>query len=578
MPGKYLPFLIIGLCGLIYLPTLNYNFVWDDYLLIVENEDLKGNPLSFFTQSFTNWAAKKGIVPHSYYRPLVILTFFLERKLFGLNPALYHLTNIILNLVITFLAFLLLQKFLPFLPTFLASLFFSLHPTHLESIAFISGRTDILMTLFFLLAFLSLLAYQKERKVIFSITTSLFFSLGLLAKESVIFFPLLLLILFPKRERQKEKNFLLPLFLLAVVYLIVRFSVLKGLSSPWVGVSLKERFFLFLNGFGRYSFLSFFPFLHRLTYSDITDFTKIGLPTFFGLFSLFIFLFFGFKSSLPKKIGAVIFLFSLLPACNIFPPGASYLSERLLYLPTLGLSLFLFSFYHAGKKRNWQVVLTLFIIFYLGAMALNLWHRLPIYQDDFTLMTVMAKEDPKNYLPHIQLGGKYLQEKKLDKALEEFQKAVELKPDDAESYVRLGNVLLEKRKIEEAIQKYKKASQLKPDDPIIKNNLGVAHQELGDLTNAEKFYREALALKSDLYLAHNNLGEIFLRRKQFDSAIKEFQLSLKNEPNYILAHYNLGLTYQELGDFIRAESSFQRALKVMPDFLPALNALKEMKR
>ncbi|MEO0101381.1 MAG: tetratricopeptide repeat protein [candidate division WOR-3 bacterium] len=503
-----------------------------------------------------------------------MLTFFLERRLFGLIPSFYHLTNIILNLITTFLAFFLFSQFLPLLPAFFATLFFSLHPTHLESVAFISGRTDILMTIFLLSAFLSLLAYKKRRKSIFLFTTSLFFFLALLAKENALFFPLLFLILFPKREWQREKIFLLSLFSLTLIYLIIRFLVLKGFSTPWSGVSFQERFFLFLNGFGRYSFLAFFPFLHKLTYSDIADFTKIGFPTFFALFSLFILLFFGLKSSLSKKTGAIIFLFSLLPACNLFPPGASYLSERLLYLPTLGLSLFLFSFWNFPKRS----FLMPFILFYLGAMALNLWSRLPIYQDDFTLMAVMAKEDPKNYLPHIQLGGKYLKEGKLDEAIAEFKKAVELKPNDAEGYARLANVLLEKGRIKEAIQEYEKANRLKPLDPIIKNNLGVAYQELGDLAQAEKFYREALALKPDLSLALNNLGEIFLKQNKIDSALIQFQKALKSDPNYTLAHYNLGLAYHRLGDFARAESSYQRVLEIMPDFLPAKNALKEIKR
>jgi hypothetical protein len=65
----------------------------------------------------------------------------------------------------------------------LASILFALHPIHTESVAWISGRTDVLMTFFFLLAFLSYLTYEKEGRTISLFLSSFFFSARFSAKK-----------------------------------------------------------------------------------------------------------------------------------------------------------------------------------------------------------------------------------------------------------------------------------------------------------------------------------------------------------------------------------------------------------
>ncbi len=123
-----------------------------------------------------------------------------------------------------------------------------------------------------------------------------------------------------------------------------------------------------INGFGRYLTISLFPFFHRLTFSDLQEFTSLSLFTLFGLFGLLAFLFLYFRSSFLRSLGSGVFLFSLLPACNIFPPGLSYLSERLLYLPSLGIIILAFSLIRRFSKSP---IFFFFSFAYLLAMALG---------------------------------------------------------------------------------------------------------------------------------------------------------------------------------------------------------------
>src|SRR5512137_575346 len=80
---------------LLYLPTLQYDFVWDDGLLIQKNSFLdQTNPLELFTKGFwynPEMSSDQGEM--AYYRPLTNLTLLINRRVSGLNPAPYHFTN-----------------------------------------------------------------------------------------------------------------------------------------------------------------------------------------------------------------------------------------------------------------------------------------------------------------------------------------------------------------------------------------------------------------------------------------------------------------------------------------------------
>ena len=181
--------IIISTC-LIYLPTLSSGFLWDDIHLISHPLHVGSNPYAFFFGG------------EVYYRPLVHLSMNFDYTIWHLNPVGYHITNIALHtansLMIFFLCFYLLSNgFSQFRKTFpepakasqimtisfLAALLFALHPVHTESVAWISGRTDLLATFFFLLAFLSFLTYEKEGRSISLFLSGFFLSAPFSAKK-----------------------------------------------------------------------------------------------------------------------------------------------------------------------------------------------------------------------------------------------------------------------------------------------------------------------------------------------------------------------------------------------------------
>jgi Tfp pilus assembly protein PilF len=602
----------VALVSLIYLPTLKYGFVWDDQALIVQNQDLaRANPLAFFAESFTHWWAKQGLVPDAYYRPLVMLSFWLDARIWGQQPLGFHLTNVILNLIAALLVAVMFRRLLGragsgqrFWAGLLAGLLFALHPMHVESVAFVAGRTDVLMTIFLALALLELMPGTQSRNMG---SVPGLFALALLCKEAAILFPLLVLLLPGPAGPVKRKRLVLVVVLVAVAlgYLAARALVLKGVATSWGDVTLVQRMLLVLNAIGRYTALAVVPFRHRLSYPDLAQFAWFGWPSILGLVSLagLVLVAVRFRRTLVG-MGAAWFLLFLLPSCNFFPPGPSYLSERLLYLPSTGLILA--GVAAAGLVRKVKTVPTVMAIAGFASavlMTVSIVGWLPHWREERTLLERMVLEVPGSsqahaglaeilkeqrdnagaireyglavkYAPdkadlHYQLG--MLLDKAGDKvrAEQELWAAVKLDPKLADAHNLLGNLQIERGDAAAAIASYRQAIALEPRKAVVHNNLGVALQSAQDPAGAEREFRQAVALDPKQALALNNLGEVLMHQGRNDSALALFQQAVTSDPNYPLARYNLGLILKRTGQVAAAAREFQRVLELVPDFAPA---------
>lgn len=163
-----------------YVQVLGAPFLWDDRLLIL-GAPLVGHGAAlgeFLRQPF--WAGGVGPQSASYYRPLVTLSFALDHRLHGDNPAGYHLTNLGLHELNALLLLALIRraKVRPVVAALVAVLW-ALQPRLAEAAAWISGRTDLLATCC-VLASLLVWGDSALRRVLASV---LVFA-GLLAKES----------------------------------------------------------------------------------------------------------------------------------------------------------------------------------------------------------------------------------------------------------------------------------------------------------------------------------------------------------------------------------------------------------
>ena len=159
--ARSLAALVVALVGVAaYAASLGYDFVWDDTLLIQQSVRLHqwGELPRLLLSQF--WS-EVGEASH-YYRPLITLSFFLDVKVWGLRPFGFHLTNLLAHVAVILAVLAVARRVTGGeVAAVIATLTFALQPLHTESVSFVSGRTDVLAALFFLLA---LLAYDRGRE------------------------------------------------------------------------------------------------------------------------------------------------------------------------------------------------------------------------------------------------------------------------------------------------------------------------------------------------------------------------------------------------------------------------------
>lgn len=167
-----------------YYPALHAGYNSVDDLKMISSIEQSG-PLDLFGLFFPDGAY--------YYRPLTILTYILDRDAWGSVASFMHLENILLHLISVILVFTVIRRLLPLWgeqkqwPALFGGLFFALHPLATESVAWISGRTDLLMTIFLLLAvWLTLMSLQGPRFAP-ALAAAVALFLAALAKEVAVF-------------------------------------------------------------------------------------------------------------------------------------------------------------------------------------------------------------------------------------------------------------------------------------------------------------------------------------------------------------------------------------------------------
>jgi hypothetical protein len=129
---------------------------YDDGPQIVQNPSLSSLAASLkYFQSPVSFASDLRGSGGSFYRPLFWLSLAIDENLWGLNPAGFHLTNVLLHWLSGLFLFLLLRRLdVSSLSSAFTSLLWLGLPINSEAVAWISGRPYCLAACFLLLGML----------------------------------------------------------------------------------------------------------------------------------------------------------------------------------------------------------------------------------------------------------------------------------------------------------------------------------------------------------------------------------------------------------------------------------------
>lgn len=559
--------LIIILGFVAYSNSLNGDLLWDDHYLVKKNLFIKN--LSYLPNIFTENIGSGGKGKFSFYRPLQMLTYMLDYSLWGMDVRGYHLTNILLHILVALgIYWFINMLYSNNLLSLFTSILFVVHPVHTEAVTYISGRADSLAAALMLLCIIFYIKnIRVENRTIYG-AMIFSYALALLSREISLFLPALILLYHSAFKVKIKRKLFLPLLSLACLYIVLRVWVF-GFMLPHEGCpyTIFQRAPGFLVAITNYVRLLFLPFNLHMEYG--LKFFSLSHPK--ALFGAAI-LISSITYALRKRNGDSLIFFSifwfiiaLLPSSNLYPINA-YMAEHWLYLPSIGFFLLcakaLNCLYGVKKYRPVAILLILGLLAFYSSLTIkqNTYWRNPITLYKRTLKFVFDSA-----VLHNNLGILYGDKGDIEGALSQFKKAIEIDALYVNAYNNLGKTSSLIGKKEEAIAYYKKAIELYPDSVQTYYNLGNIYNDIGNYQEAIASYSRAIEISPYYAEAYNNLGNAYKRLGNSREAIASYKKSMEIDPDYIFPYNSLGVIYHEMGKNEEAIEQLMQASKISPD-------------
>jgi tetratricopeptide (TPR) repeat protein len=166
---------------------------------------------------------------------------------------------------------------------------------------------------------------------------------------------------------------------------------------------------------------------------------------------------------------------------------------------------------------------------------------------------------------HNNLGNIYQKVGQIDSAIIHYRKAIQLNPN-AQTYYNLGIALQDRKRIDEAIDCYEKALGLNFKKPGVYNNLGLALKDKGKVNEAIICYQKALKIDPNFAESFYNLGNAIQAQYRLDEAISYFQKAIQLNPKYFEALNNMGNIFIIQGKLNEGIHCFKKALQLRPNY------------
>lgn len=541
LPEPALLLLLFLVVAAAFLPSLRNGFVdWDDHVTILTNPSFRGLGWNNLRWMFTTFLLGP-------YQPLSWMSLGADYLVWGLNPAGYHLTSLLLhagNAVLFFLAARrLLSLALPGVAAsspqsiaggaILASLFFALHPLRVESVAWVTERRDVLSAFFLLL---SLLAYLGASQAVrgpgadagrrFPLAALALFAMALLSKASVATFPLVLLVIdvaILRRLRPGTRTWRdpeqrgvllekLPFMLLGLVFAVV--AVYGQAAARAVRTleesSLAERAAYALYGTGFYLWKTVAPFRLSPLYEAPGTLREISVAIAMSgaLFLTVSALLKLRRSAVGLGAAWLSYLALLAPVAGLVHVGTQIAADRYTYLPCLawavlvgaGLARVLARGGHGGRAA---IVVSLLVV---AGLALLTTRQIPVWRDTLSLWQHTVRLAPGSSIAQYGLGEALGRRGRVEEAMAAYRKAIQINPRYADARNNLATLLAERGQLEQAREQFLAIESIYPKDATLQYNIGLVESRMGNREAAKGRYRAALARMPALASARVNLA------------------------------------------------------------------------
>lgn len=516
---------------LIYLNSLNGDFVSDDYATILHNPDI-----ATWRYAFTSGGT-------TYFIHALIA------KMFGVFPLPYHLFNTVLYVITCWLAFIFVDHLFGKKIAMVTMVIFAVHPIHVEAVSWISGKGYLIIAFYTFVSMLALIKYAETKKLIFVIIATVSFILNFLNDKPRPFSLFLIIGLYLLVRRIDLKNnrivklwpYLLILALVGVAvawpYIMARIEVVNGGYNASESIFYNP-FFQYPTGISKYLQLLWYPVDLTLYHTMYTF--PVWLNWAILLTYLIAVVYFFFKNR-PYFFALAFILAGVLP--SIMPVKVSWLvAERYMFLGSLGWCLFL-ALVLVDIGRKYKVVMGSLLVIIVAYSSVRVVMRNIDWQTNHNLWVNTCQVSPNSHNAWNNIGDDYDKLGQYDNSIKGFTQSTVVKPNYADAFHNRANIF------------YK----------------------IGRLDLARDSYSTALYYSPGLYQTYLSLVQIDLMEKRLDLALEHAQMALKLQPNNPQAGYVMAIVLSQSGQNDKAKMLLEEILRMYPSYTLAQDALRQLK-
>lgn len=522
--------LLLAATVVAYIPVYRAGFIWDDNLYVTDNANLRA--LDGLRQMWGDPSKSP------QYYPLTFTTFWIEYQLWGLNPAGYHVVNVILHGLNAVLVWLVLRQ-LGLRWAWWVAAIFALHPVHVQSVAWVTERKNTLSGLFYLLSTLAYLRFCRLHIAqpaqpgatwrAYALALPAYVA-ALLSKTTTVSLPAtMLLLLWWKRRRLTWRDIwpLLPFFVLGVglcgiTYWAESRTLPRGGST--LMFPLPERILAAGHALWFYAGKLLCPYNLAHIYprwpidmhaASTYVYAAAALAVPCGLWWA------RRRLGTGPLVAVLFFGGTLFPTMGIiefsFIRNYTFVADHFLYLPSLGIIALLVAALHAVVPRLGSRAVrgaTAIGIVALLALGGGAWQQSLIYRSEVALWRDTLAKNPACEAAHHYLAIALLGHGQAADAIPHLETAVRLGPRKLDTLNDLANAYAEAGRFQDALPIYQEVVQLNPNFDRAFYNLGVAYARLRRYDEAAQCFRRTLEINPQHELARKNLATLLRVRER----------------------------------------------------------------
>ena len=569
MPGLA----VATVTALVFLRSVRLGFVgWDDEILLVRNPAFRG-----LGGEQLQWMVGNVLLGH--WVPITWLSFALDHAVWGLHPAGYHLTNVLIHAANAGLVYALAARLLRKATAWgevacqvggvAASLLWALHPTRVEAVTWLTGRRDVLSGFFLLL---TVLAYVRateteERRRSWLGGALVVYALALGSKAVVMALPAALIVLesYPLgdfregtvRRRPGAWSRVLPFAGLAVLAAAVSYlTQSRGSVVRVLGVA--EWFGTLMGTLGIQISKALLPVGLSPLY-EMPPLVALRAPRYWVAALAAV----GITVAVTARwqrwpaglVSWVWFLVFLAPVTAMAHAGPQMTADRYSYLPALSLSVLAGALVVAATRgdrpgrasacRGAGVALIMLAV--LAGLAGLSWQQQGIWQDKGTLWAHAARVTPECVRCQVNVGIWLADEGRLTEAIAHYERALALDPRRVELHTNVGLALVRLGRLGEAVSRYERVLARYPDRVGVRVSLAVALVAADRVLEAVARLEEAARFSSPATL------------------VDFFQKLTDAQPGAPVPRLGLLQAYARVGDRVRAREAHEALARLHPE-------------